>query len=58
MVLARHALSDGGLHETTERGQHVDRRVDLPVVQLTVHVDLALRDVTGQIRNRMGDVCG
>ena len=28
----------------------------LPVVQLPVDVDLALCDVTGQIRNRMSDV--
>ena len=58
MVLAGHALSDGRLHETAERGQHVDGRVDLPVVQLAVHVDLTLGDVASQIGDRMGDVCG
>ena len=57
VVLARHALADGRLHETRQRRQHVDGRVDLPVVQLPVHVDLALRDVARQVRNRVGDVC-
>ena len=53
MVFARHALTDGGLHQTGEGGKHVDRGVDLSVVQLAVDVDLAFGDVTGQIRNRM-----
>lgn len=56
VVLARHALADGGLHETRQRRQHVDRRVDLPVVKLTIDVDLALSDVSRQIGNRMGYV--
>lgn len=28
----------------------------LSVVKLSVHIDLSLSDVTGQVRNRMGDV--
>ena len=28
----------------------------LSVVQLSVHIDLSLRDVTRQVRNRMSDV--
>ena len=40
MVLAGHVLADGGLHETGQGRQHVDWRVDLPVVELTVDVDL------------------
>ena len=45
VVLAGHALADSALHETGQRRQHVDRRVDLTVLQLPVDVDLALRDV-------------
>ena len=40
VVLPGHSLADGGLHQSTQRGQHVDGRVDLAVVQLTVNVDL------------------
>lgn len=47
MVVARHALPDGRLHEAGEGGEHVDGREDLAVVQLPVQVDLALRDVPG-----------
>uniref|UniRef100_A0A182QVN8 Uncharacterized protein n=1 Tax=Anopheles farauti TaxID=69004 RepID=A0A182QVN8_9DIPT len=56
VVLAGHALADGGLHQTRQRRQHVHRRVDLTIVQLTVDVDLTLGNVTGQIGNRMGDI--
>uniref|UniRef100_A0A2M4D215 Putative secreted protein n=1 Tax=Anopheles darlingi TaxID=43151 RepID=A0A2M4D215_ANODA len=56
VILARHALTDGGLHQTRQRRQHVDRRIDLSVVQLTIDVDLTLGNVTGQIGNRMGDI--
>mmetsp|Transcript_49833 Transcript_49833/g.112073 ORF Transcript_49833/g.112073 Transcript_49833/m.112073 type:complete len:211 (-) Transcript_49833:874-1506(-) len=56
VVAARHALTDGGLHQTRERWQHVDWRVHLPVVQLPVDVNLTLSDVAGQIRNRVGDI--
>mmetsp|Transcript_3162 Transcript_3162/g.11039 ORF Transcript_3162/g.11039 Transcript_3162/m.11039 type:complete len:248 (-) Transcript_3162:856-1599(-) len=56
VVLARHALADGRLHQTGERRQHVDRRVDLAVVDLAVHVHLALRNVSRQIGDRVRDV--
>ena len=29
VVLPGHALANGGLHETGERGQHIDRGIDL-----------------------------
>ncbi|EZA62788.1 hypothetical protein X777_07604 [Ooceraea biroi] len=38
------------------RRQHVHGWVDLPVVQLTIDVDLALGDVPGKIGNRVSDV--
>ena len=56
MIFPGHALSDGGLHETRQRRQHVHGRVNLPVVQLAVDVDLPLGNVAGQIGDGMGDV--
>lgn len=57
MILTGHALTDGRLHETRERGKNVDRGVDTLVVELTVNEDLALGNVTSQIGDRVGDVC-
>lgn len=57
VVLAGHALADGRLHESGEGRQHVDGRVDLTVVQLTLNVDLSLSDVASEIRDGMSDIC-
>ena len=57
MVPACHAVTNGRLHQTGEGGQDVDGWVDLPVVQLSVHVDLSLGDVASEIGNGVGDVC-
>lgn len=51
MVLSGHALANSRLHETTQRGKHIDGWVNLPIVQLTIHVHLALSNVTSKIRN-------
>ena len=56
MVLAGQLLTNSALHQTRQRGQHVNRWVYLPVVQLTVDEDLALRDVPGEIGNWVRDV--
>ncbi|KAI0564002.1 hypothetical protein FGB62_31g125 [Gracilaria domingensis] len=56
VVPARHALADGGLHQTRQRRQHVDGRVDLTVVQLAIQVDLTLRNVAREIGDGMRDV--
>jgi hypothetical protein len=56
MVLPGHALADCRFHESGQRGQDVDRRVDLFVVHLAVDEYLALGDVAGEIRDRVGDV--
>lgn len=48
--------ADGGLHETGQRRQHVDWWVDLAVVKVAVNEDLALSDVSGQIRDRVRDI--
>jgi hypothetical protein len=56
VILACVALADGRLHETRERGEDVDGRVDTLVVELTVNEDLALGNITSQIGNRVSDV--
>lgn len=56
MVLSCAALTDGGLHETGEGWENVDRRVDTLVVELTVNEDLTFRNVTSQIGDRMGNI--
>jgi len=56
VILSGKLLSDSRLHESGKRGQDVDGRVDLPVVELTIDEDLALCDITSQIRDRMGDI--
>ena len=57
MVLSRQLLTDSTLHQTRQRWQDIDWWIDLTVVQLTVDKDLALSDVTRQIRDRVGNVC-
>lgn len=56
VVLSGHALTNGRLHETTQRGKHVDGWVHLPVVQLTIHVHLTLSNVTSKIRNGVSNI--
>mmetsp|Transcript_7110 Transcript_7110/g.17954 ORF Transcript_7110/g.17954 Transcript_7110/m.17954 type:complete len:561 (+) Transcript_7110:182-1864(+) len=56
VVCARHALADAGLHQAAEGRQHVDGRVDLPVVQRPVHEDLAFGDVAREVRDGVSDV--
>lgn len=56
VVFARVTLANGGLHETRQRWQNVDRWVDTLVMQLTVDKDLPFGDVTRQIRDGVGDV--
>lgn len=43
-------------HEAGEGRQHIDGRINLPVVQLPVNVHLPLRNVASEIRNRVSDV--
>ena len=57
VILPGEFLTDSTLHETRQRRQHVDGRVNLSVVELTVDKDLALRNVTSQIGDRMGNIC-
>ena len=48
--------TDRGLHETGQRRQHIDWWVDLAIVEVAVDEDLALSDVSGQIRDRVRDI--
>jgi len=56
MILPCQLLTNSALHQTRKRRQHIDGRVDLPVVELPIDEDLALSNVTSEIRNRMCDV--
>mmetsp|Transcript_7601 Transcript_7601/g.14104 ORF Transcript_7601/g.14104 Transcript_7601/m.14104 type:complete len:249 (+) Transcript_7601:35-781(+) len=56
VVVTGHAFTDGTLHQTTQRGQDVHRRENLPIVQLPVNVDLSLSNVTREIRNWVSDI--
>jgi len=58
VILSSKLLSDSRLHESGKRGQDIDRGVDLLVVELTIDEDLALCDITSQIRDRVGNICG
>lgn len=56
VVHSGHAFSNGGLHQSRKRGKHVDGRVDLSVVELSVNKDLALCDVPGKVGNWVSDI--
>jgi hypothetical protein len=42
MIFPCKLFTDSTLHESGQRGQDVDRRVDLSVVELTINKDLSL----------------
>ena len=48
--------SNAAYHEARQRWKHIDGWVDLSVVELAVHIHLALSDVACQIWDGMGDV--
>ena len=56
MVGTCEAFTDTVLHQTGQGRQNVDRRVDRLSMKLTVQYDLALGDISGKVRNRVGDV--
>src|SRR5947209_11280417 len=56
VVLPRAAFPDPCVHESGQGRQRVDRRIDAFAVELPVHRDLSLGDVSGQVGNRMGPV--
>ena len=56
MILPREFFTDRALHQTRQRRQDVDRGIYLTIVQLPVDKDLSFRDVSGKIRDRVGDI--
>jgi len=56
VVHARHALADTRFHQAAQRREHIDGRVDLPVVQRAIDKHLALSNVAGQVWDRVRDV--
>merc|ERR1719235_2647502 len=56
MVHSGHALADTRFHQAAKRGQHIDWRIDLTIVQRSVYEDLAFCDVTSEVWDRMRDV--
>ena len=56
MVLAGLALADTQVHKAAQAGQHVDRRVDRPAVELAREHDLTLGNVAGKVGDRVRDV--
>src|SRR6476660_5334028 len=55
MVFAGLSGSDAGVHEPTQGGQDVDRRVNAASLELPRQHDLSFGDVSGQVGDRMGD---
>jgi hypothetical protein len=56
VVLAGELLANRALHETRQRREHVDGRVNLTVVQLAINEDLSLRNVPSKVGNWVRDV--
>lgn len=56
VVLSGETFTNSTLHQSGERWEHIDRRIDLSVVKLTIDEDLAFSDVPSQVRDRMCDV--
>ena len=50
------AADQGSHHKSGQRWQDIDGRVDLSVVQLSVHIHLPLSNVACQVRDGVGDV--
>ena len=56
MVLPRVSGSYAVLHQTGQRREDADGRVDRLPVQAPVEYDLAFGDVSGEVRDRMRDI--
>lgn len=56
VIWSGHTLADSMLHETGQGWQDVDWWVDASPEHVSVDVDLALRDVAGQVGDGMSDV--
>ena len=49
-------LADSVLHETRERWQNIDRRINAFPMKCSAENDLAFGDIARQVRHRMRDV--
>lgn len=56
MINSGHSLTNGGFHESGQGWEHIDGWIDLPVVQVSINEDLTFGNITGKIRNWMGDI--
>src|SRR3990172_2401103 len=56
VILPSPTLPDPRVHEPRKGGQRVDGREDALTMQLAVHGDLALRDVSREVRDGVGPV--
>ena len=56
VVVTSHSLTNSRLHQTGQRGQHVNGRIDTALVQSTIQIDLTLGNVSREIGNRMGNI--
>ena len=50
------ALADAVLHQTGQRRQNRDRRIDTALLQTSVQNDLTFGDIACQVRDRVGDI--
>ena len=56
MINSGHAFTNGRFHESGEGWEHVDGRIDLSVVQVSVNKDLSLGDIPSEIGDGMSDI--
>ena len=56
MIFPCKFFTDRALHQTGQRRQDVDRGIYLTIVQLPVDKNLTFRDVSGKIRDGVGDI--
>ena len=56
MLASKSRRSNRAHHEPGQGRKHIDRWVDLSVVELTIYIDLAFSNVASQVWNGVGDV--
>jgi hypothetical protein len=56
MIWSSHTFTDSTLHQSGERGEHIDRWVDTLLMHLSIDIDLTLSDISSKIWNWMGDI--
>jgi hypothetical protein len=56
MVISGHSLTNSTLHQSGQRGEHVNRRINLLVVKGSINEDLSFGDISGKIGDGMGNI--